>query len=93
MSGESGQGGTNMAKLILGIVLMVAGDLIAIKAYPQIHEVVMPAKSAPGALVPGQPIADMSKINGQVSNYFFLLMVSLLLINAGGVFLYQSRES
>ena len=90
MNGEA-QGGTNMAKMILGIVLVASGNLLAIKGYPDVPPVTLPAHTVPGHLGAGAP--DLFVMNEALPNYFRLLMLSLALVNVGAIFLYQSRES
>ena len=90
MNGDA-QGGTNMAKMILGIVLIASGNLLAIKGYPSVPMVTLPAHAAP--MQPGTGVPDVASLSEALPQYFKLLMLSLALVNVGAVFLYQSRDS
>ena len=90
MNGDA-QGGTNMAKMIIGVVLMAAGNLMAIRGYPSMPVLPMPSHSAP--MQPGtMPMPDIAGLGQLLPNYFMVLMTSLLLMNVGAIFVYLSRE-
>ena len=89
MNGDA-QGGTNMAKMILGIVLIAAGNLLAIKGYPDVPTVVLPANTAP--LHPGTNMAEVANLSQLLPERFKMLMLSLLMLNVGTVFVYLSRD-
>ena len=89
MNGES-QGSTNMVKMVMGIVLIAAGNILAINGYPKVPTVTLPAHTAP--LQPGAMVTDVARLSELLPRYYWLLMLSLLLINMGSVFLYLCRE-
>ena len=74
--------GADLVKTALGILLLVAGNFFAIKCFPGIPEITLLKDGTP-RMVPDAAAMAMSIQHG-----FKLLVISLLLLNAGGLMLF-----
>ena len=78
---EQGKG-TDLVKTALGILLLVAGNFFAIKCYPGTPTITL-LKDGTARMVP-----DAAGLSMAIAQGFKLLMISLLLLNAGGMLLF-----
>lgn len=74
--------GASLAKTASGILLLVAGSFMVIRWYPAIPDV---SVLKDGSVHMSPSIGDLSTY---LAKYFKLLVISLLLLNAGGLMLF-----
>ena len=97
--------GRDMAKVAIGLLLIVIGNFVALKAYPKLSNTPPPsaAKNLNGASIASQYWAqslDLKLAVGQVSDldkslaaYFRFLLMSLGMVSLGAYVLYSSAST
>lgn len=87
--------GRDMVKVVLGVLLIFAGNFLALKGVPDLPNLVTPAHagvSFPGSDQAGSLMQLITDTDVNLGKYVKLLMCSLLLVNVGALLLYMSAE-
>lgn len=75
-----------MMKTVVGILLLVAGNFFAIKSFPSVPEVML-MKDGSMRVSP-----DIGGVVTGIQDGFKLMVISLLLLNAGGLLMFWSSS-